>query len=90
MFCNNLYFHTGCDLSWHCKCPVELSRFPCKVLKNPSLEDEEDEDDAYIHFSPVSKLSLEERIFYFLAGATRQQDERYLIFWFDFQEGSWP
>lgn len=39
-----------CDLSWHCKCPVELSRFPCKVLKNLSQEDEED-DDAYIHFS---------------------------------------
>ena len=53
MFCNNLYFHAGCDLSWHCKCPVELSRFPCKVLKNLSQEDEED-DDAYIHFSTVS------------------------------------
>lgn len=39
-----------CDLAWHPQCAVELSKFPCKILKKDSEEAEED----YIRFVAVS------------------------------------
>lgn len=37
-----------CDLSWHPQCAVELSKFPCKI--HPIQDEEDEDDDTYIHF----------------------------------------
>ncbi|RMX38675.1 hypothetical protein pdam_00005911 [Pocillopora damicornis] len=43
---SQLYRCAICDLAWHPQCAVELSKFPCKILKKDSEEAEED----YIRF----------------------------------------
>lgn len=43
---SELYRCAMCDLAWHPQCAVELSKFPCKILKKESEEPDED----YIRF----------------------------------------
>ena len=50
------FFFTECDLSWHPKCAVELSKFPCIIHVKPDHDD--DDADVYIDFVTVSSSSL--------------------------------